>query len=103
MTFGEKLRQTLEQRELSQKQFALKMRISESAVSDYVNYRRLPNILLVKEFAKVLDVSVDFLLDYEPENIALSPKENDMIKKLRSLPEEQQKSIVMLINTLSQK
>lgn len=103
MTFGEKLRQTLEQRELSQKQFALKMRISESAVSDYVNYRRLPNILLVKEFAKVLDVSVDFLLDYEPENIALSPEENDIIKKLRSLPEEQQKSIVMLINTLSQK
>ena len=103
MTFGEKFKQTLEQRNISQKQFAIRMRISESAVSDYVNYRRLPNILLVREFAKALDVSVDFLLDYESENVALSPEENEIIKKFRSLTSEQQKMIKYLIDTLSQK
>ena len=103
MTFGEKFKQTLEQRNISQKQFAIKMKISESAVSDYVNYRRLPNILLVREFAKALDVSVDFLLDYESEDIALSPEENEIIKQFRSLTKEQQKMIKYLIETLSQK
>ena len=103
MTFGEKFKQTLEQRNISQKQFAIKMKISESAVSDYVNYRRLPNILLVREFAKALDVSVDFLLDYESEDVALSPEENEIIKKFRSLTSEQQKTIKSLIETLSQK
>lgn len=65
------------------------MKISESAVNDYVNYRRLPNILLVREFAKALDVSVDFLPDYESEDVALSPEENEIIKKFRSLTSEQ--------------
>ena len=103
MTFGEKFKQTLEQRNISQKQFAIKMKISESAVSDYVNYRRLPNILLVREFAKALDVSVDFLLNSESEDVALSPEENEIIKKFRSLTSEQQKTIKSLIETLSQK
>ena len=105
MTFGEKFKQTLDQREFTQKQFALKMNVSESAISDYVNDRSMPNILLARDFAKELGVSVDYLLDYEPDpkNIAISPDEAAMLKALRSLPDEQQKMIKSLIETLSQK
>lgn len=103
MTFGERFKQTLEQREITQKQFAIKMNTSESAISDYVNNRRLPNLLLVKEFAKELGVSVDYLLDYQPDpdHIEVSPDEAAMIRQLRSLPTEQQKSVRSLISVLS--
>lgn len=105
MTFGERFKQTLEQREITQKQFANKMNTSESAISDYVNNRRLPNLLMVKEFAKELGVSVDYLLDYQPdpEHIGVSPEEAAMIKDLRSLPAEQQKCVRSLITVLYKK
>lgn len=105
MTFGEKLKQTLEQKEFTQKKFALKMRVSESAISDYVNDRSMPNILLARDFAKELGVSVDYLLDYQPDpkSVAISPDEVSMLKAFRALPNEQQKMIKYLIETLSQK
>ena len=103
MTFGEKFKQTLDQREITQKQFALKMHVSESAISDYVNNRSMPNILLARDFAKELGVSVDYLLDYQPDpkSLAISPEEASMLKEYRSLPDEQQKLIKYLIDTFS--
>ena len=105
MTFGEKFKQTLDQREITQKRFAMKMNVSESAISDYVNDRRQPNILLVREFAKELGVSVDYLLDYVPrsEKVALSPDEETMLTMYRALPKEQQSSLISLLEILSQK
>lgn len=103
MIFGDKLRETLEQKEMQQKDFAKIMNISASSLNGYITNRRLPSIYLVRDFAKELGVSVDYLLDYEPENVALSPSENEIIHKLRSLPEEQRKIISSLIEMLSQK
>ena len=105
MAFGERFKQALDQKDFTQKQFAIKMNISESAVSDYVNNRRLPNILLICDFAQELGVSVDYLLDYQPipNNPVLSPTEAELIKVLRVLPKEKQDVIVKLIEMLSEK
>lgn len=105
MTFGERLKEVLEQKEISQKKFAIKLNVSESAISDYVNDRRLPNILLVKDFAKELGVSADYLLDFQPdpEGLALSPKEAALITTLRGLPENKRDIIFSLIETLNEK
>ena len=75
------------------------------AVSDYVNNRRLPNILLICDFAQELGVSVDYLLDYQPipNNPVLSPTEAELIKVLRVLPKEKRDVIVKLIEMLSEK
>lgn len=105
MTFGERFKQVLEQREISQKSFAKKLNVSESAISDYVNDRRTPNLLLVRDFARELGVSVDYLLDYQPnsENVSISLKEAAFLKKLRALPKEKQALVVSLVETLSEK
>lgn len=105
MTFGQRFKQVLEQREISQKSFAKRLNISESAISDYVNDRRTPNLLLVRDFAKYLGVSVDYLLDYQPnsENVSVSPKEAAFLKKLRALPKEKQALVVSLVDALSEK
>lgn len=105
MTFGERLKEVLEQKEISQKKFAIKLNVSESAISDYVNDRRLPNVLLIKDFARELGVSVDYLLDYQsdPDSVAVSPQETALIKKLRTLPKEKQDLIISLIKLLGEK
>lgn len=105
MTFGQRFKQVLEQREISQKSFAKRLNISESAISDYVNDRRTPNLLPVRDFAKYLGVSVDYLLDYQPnsENVSVSPKEAAFLKKLRALPKEKQALVVSLVDALSEK
>lgn len=105
MTFGERLKEVLAQKDFTQKKFAAKLNISESAISDYVNNRRLPNIILICDFAKELGVSVDYLLDYQPhsDSVTLSPAESELIKALRTLPKEKRAVLVSLIEMLSEK
>lgn len=104
MAFGERLKQALEQKDITQKKFAIKMNVSESAISDYVNNRRLPNIILIEDFAKELGVSVDYLLDYHPnpDSVALSPDEAELIKALRTLPKDKRDVLVTLIEMLAE-
>ena len=105
MTFGDKLREILDKKEMQQKEFARIMNITPASLNGYVNNRRLPNILLVRDFAKELGISVDYLLDYVPisEKVVLSSDETAMLSAFRSLPDEQQKLIKYLIDTFSQK
>ena len=105
MTFGDKLREILDKKEMQQKEFARIMNITPASLNGYVTNRRLPNILLVKEFAKKLGVSVDYLLDFQPDpkTVFISSSEENMLEAFRSLPDEQQKMIKSLIETLSQK
>lgn len=104
MFFGDKLREVLEQKELQQVDFAKKMNVSKSSINNYVTNRELPNILLVKDMAKELGVSVDYLLDYQPDpkSVAVSPKEAAMIDTFRRLPKEKQEVLLSLIEMLSQ-
>lgn len=104
MAFGDKLREVLEQKELQQVDFAKKMNVSKSSINNYVTNRELPNILLVKDMAKELGVSIDYLLDYQPDpkSVAVSPKEAAMIDTFRRLPKEKQEVLLSLIEMLSQ-
>lgn len=105
MTFGDKLREILDKKEMQQKEFARIMNITPASLNGYVNNRRLPNILLVRDFAKELGVSIDYLLDYmpDPKKVALSADETAMLKAFRSLPDDRQKVVKALIDMLSQK
>ena len=105
MAIGDKLREALDQKELQQVDFAKKMNVSKSSINNYVTNRELPNILLVKDMAEELGISIDFLLDYQPnpDSVALSPAETELIKALRKLPKEKRVLGTSLIETLSQK
>lgn len=105
MAFGDKLREILEQRELLQVDFAKKMNVSKSSLNSYINNHQLPNIILVRDMAKELGVSVDYLLDYQPapESVAVSPRDAIFLKKLRALPAEKQELVVSLVQMLSEK
>lgn len=105
MAFGDKLRESLEQRELLQVDFAKKMNVSKSSLNSYINNHQLPNILLVRDMAKELGVSIDYLLDYQPnaEGVAVSPKEAELVRDFRALSAEQRGVISALVKMLSEK
>lgn len=66
--FGKRVRAFRQQNNYSQKETALKIGVSEQAVSKWENGECLPDVYNLKLLAKVLHVSVDVLLDTELEN-----------------------------------
>lgn len=65
MTLGEKIKESRKQCGLSQEQLSEKMAISRSAVAKWETDKGLPDIENLKTLAKLLDVSIDYLLDEE--------------------------------------
>lgn len=97
MTFGERLRGLLEDREITQKEFAAMLRIAPTTLNGYINDKRQPDFALLKEIALVLGVSIDFLLDYDHGEVCPNGKELSLITGLRRLPKQQREIIYTLV------
>lgn len=71
MEFGKKLRSILEFEGLQQKEFADMINVHPSTLNGYINEGKQPDFELVKTIAAALQVSTDYLLDYN--NILQGP------------------------------
>lgn len=98
MAFGEKLYELLEDRDISQKEFAKTLNIAPTTLNGYIKEKRQPDFELVKKISSVLNVSVDFLLDNSENAFNITAKELSMLNKLRTLSKEQQQIIYDLVN-----
>lgn len=65
MTFEEKLRHARQQAGLSQEQLAQKLYVTRAAIAKWESGKGMPDIQNLKALAKLLNVSVDYLLDEE--------------------------------------
>ena len=65
--FGKRLREFRKRRNLTQKEIAIKIGVSEQAISKWENGDCLPDVYNLKLLALVLKVSIDCLLDTENE------------------------------------
>lgn len=63
MTLGEKIREARRKCGLSQEQLAKKMTVSRSAIAKWETDKGLPDVVNLKILARLLSVSVDYLLD----------------------------------------
>lgn len=63
MTLGEKIRQARKQADLSQEQLSEKLCVSRSAVAKWETDKGIPDAGNLKALSKLLNVSVDYLLD----------------------------------------
>ncbi len=63
MTLGEKIKEARKNAGLSQEQFAEKMNVSRSAVAKWETDKGIPDISNLKVMSKLLNVSIDHLLD----------------------------------------
>lgn len=90
MSFGDILRNLMEERDITQKQLAIELSITQSTLGGYVQNTREPDFETLKMFAKYFNVSIDYLLDFHPGYIK-SKDENEILRIFRSLTREQQK------------
>lgn len=67
--FGRKLKNLREQAGLTQEELAKKFNLLKSSISMYENNIRFPNIELIKDFAVYFNVSIDYLLDHDVNNV----------------------------------
>ncbi len=88
MIFGDILRELLEERDLSQKQFAKDLNISASAVGNYVRNNREPDFDTLKKIAAYFHVSIDFLLNYRQEQV-FDYRDEKILQIFHALSDEQ--------------
>lgn len=98
MAFGDKLSELLEEKDISQKEFANTLNIAPTTLNGYIKNKRQPDFELVKNIAFILNVSTDYLLDYNGSGIDLTVRELSLISKMRRLNKEQQEMIYDLVN-----
>lgn len=103
MAFGDRLMELLDEKEITQKEFAATLNIAPTTLNGYIKNKRQPDFELVKNIAFVLGVTTDFLLDYEGNGINLTVKELSLISKLRNADEEQRTVVYDLVNVIDRR
>ncbi|MGN0456863.1 MAG: helix-turn-helix domain-containing protein [Acutalibacteraceae bacterium] len=88
MNFGEKLRNLIEEKDITQKELASRLNIAPSTVSSYVQNTREPDFETLKSIARFFDVSTDYLLDFGTDNTA-TRQECELLRIFRCLSDEQ--------------
>ena len=63
MTLGEKLKEARKQAGLSQEELAIKIGVSRSAIAKWESNNGLPDIDNLKIISKLLNVSIDYLVN----------------------------------------
>lgn len=87
-TFAERLRAVINEKGLSQADLSRLANIDRSMVTKYLKGTKHPKIDIIRRCAAVLYVNPDWLegynVDKNPQPVALSPLENDLILCFRS-------------------
>lgn len=89
MNLGETLRNLIEQQGITQKELAMKLAITPSALGNYVQNTREPDYNTLVKIADYFQVSTDYLLGYNTPGQKLSHKEEILLHVFRSLTDDQ--------------
>lgn len=102
MAFGDNLLDLLEERNITQKEFATMLNIAKTTLNGYIKNKHEPDFETVKAMASALHVSTDHLLGYT-DAFALNKQELLLIERLRKMPTEHQNIIYDLAMVIEKK
>jgi len=105
MSFSENLREALDFKDLQIKELASKTGISKNTIDNYLSGQKsIPSAQNAVKIAKVLDVSVEYLvngINSKPTNNAvLSQKQKKLLFSFDQLNEIEQNAIIQLVDNL---
>lgn len=100
MAFGDKVLELLEEKEISQKEFAKTLNIAPTTLNGYIKNKRQPDFETVKSMAFILGVSTDYLLDYHKDGPDFTLQELSLIEKMRKMSNEQKQILIDLSNCI---
>lgn len=88
MTFGDILRELLEDNNITQKQLAADLNIGATTIGNYIRGLREPDFEILKLFATYFNVTTDYLLNFRA-GITKDHGEDELLRLYRSLAPEQ--------------
>lgn len=88
MTFGDILRELIEERDTTQKRVANDLNIAPSTIGGYVQSTSEPDFNTLKSLAEYFKVSTDYLLDFRDVKTDTS-QEDEILRVFRALTAEQ--------------
>lgn len=101
-SIAQKLKIIVESKNLSIREIANKINVSEGALRNYLNNYRVPDTITLLKLLHVLDINIYDLYDIESKgkNSLFSKEELEIIIQVRKLPLEQQKVAIELVKAL---
>ena len=87
MSFPDKLRNLIEENNLTQKQLAKEFNVSASTFGGYVQGTSEPSFTMLKDIARYFHVSTDYLLSLPIEGTQ-DGKEEELLRIFRVMPRE---------------
>ena len=93
MEFGDILRELLDEREITQKQFAEDLNMAVSTLGNYIRDNREPDYHTLKRMADYFGVSVDYLIDHHAGKTS-THEEDHVLQIFRSLSPKMQRSFL---------
>lgn len=104
MKLGDKIKKLREGKNISQKELAVELGVTDAMISMYENDKKNPSLDVITKIAIYFNVSTDYLLGTE------TMSDNDLPKNIRAvardlldLPEENRKLAIQMIASLSKK
>ena len=89
MNLGDKLRNLLIERDITQKQLAEHLNIGVSTLGNYMQSTREPDYQTLIKLADYFDVTIDYLLDRKSTQTARH-MEGELLRVFRAMTKEQQ-------------
>ena len=101
MTIGSRIKSARKSRRMSQEELGNLVGIGKSSISDWESGKRAVPIDVVEQIAKILDVSVQYIMGWKEEptvkkSTDLSPAAMELARRYDSLSEPTQKLITMI-------
>lgn len=93
MKFGDRIRQTREDLDISRREFAERLQISYFTLSKYETSEREPDFATLVRIAKELHVSTDFILKGQEAEHVRNTEEQTVLVRYRALSPEAQARI----------
>ena len=108
MSFSSNLREILDLRDIQIKELSAKTGISKNTIDNYLSGQKsLPNAENAVKIAKVLDVSVEFLVNgvntITQQPLPQNPKYKKLFELIYKLDETDLSSVIALVNSMQKR
>lgn len=104
MKLGDKIKKLREGKNISQKELAKEIGVTDAMVSMYENDKKNPSLEVITKLAAFFNVSTDYLLGAETMQDSEMPKNiRAVARDLLDLPEENRKLAIDMIKMMSKK
>lgn len=104
MKIGARIKKLREGKNISQKELAEELNVTDAMVSMYENNKKSPSLEVIAKLASYFNVSTDYLLGIETLDDSEMPKSVRAIARdLFDLPDENRKLVTDMIKMMSKK